>query len=430
MSAVVAPRTLSPDVRRVVAGRFVSQLGGSAGFFVGLWGLAAYVLEATPATLAVLMAGLSGAQLVGSALAGVAVDRFDPRRVLVAGEVAFVPAILVLTRVDTMLELTLLAPIAWFAHAFVMTAVASFPPYLVADARSIERATAMVEAAGTIAFIIGPVAGALVSKAVNLQAVFVLDAVTSILGLFVIWPVKVRDVVHATHHRRGLGELVAGFRQAYRTPPVALVLVLGTLTWMSFGTFSAIEPLFYRDVLGAPPEVLGYVNAVFGAGMAVGAIVLDRSAGRLTATRTVVILTAAGGIGALIYVGTDSLAVVVVGAVVWGLVLGLLLPLLRTLTHLHTPEGYLGRVTGVFNVHHSAGELLPLAIAPVLAGVLGVQGVLVGMGVVLLALAPLAWRPARRIDARYPVSPVPGRDLVDRLGDIDDLVIGGAPTTD
>ncbi len=403
MTGSDVPRApLGGDVRRVVVGRFVSHVGGSAGFFVGLWGLAAYELDATPSSLALLMAALAGARLFGSALAGILVDRLDPRRVLLMGEVAFVPAILTLTTATSMTQLTVRAPVAWFASSLVTTAVASFPPYLVAGKRRVERANALLEAAGTIAFVVGPLVGALTVRWFNVPAVFALDALTSVVAVAIVVPVQVRRV-ECTRERKGWAELASGFRVAYRTPPVALVMVLGTLTWMSFGAFSALEPLFFRDVLGSSAEVLGYVNAVFGVTLTVGAVVLDRSAGRLTMIRTVVVLTAGGGLGAVIYAGTPSIVVVVAAAAYWGVVLGVLLPLLRTLTHLHTPEAYLGRVTGIFSVHHSVGELLPLAVAPALAGIIGVQGVLVSTGVLLMAAAPLAWRHATRIDATHPV---------------------------
>ena len=105
---------------------------------------------------------------------------------------------------------------------------------------------------------------------------------------------------------------------AYRTPAVALVLALGLLTWLSFGTFGALEPLFYRDVLGTAAETLGYVNAVFGVGLFVGAVTLDRAAGRLTSLRALVVLTALCGLGVFAYAGTSSLPVVVLGGLYLG----------------------------------------------------------------------------------------------------------------
>lgn len=419
---------LPPHVRRVVTARFVSHLGGSAGFFVGLWGMAAYELDADPTSLAMLMGALALAQLIGSAIAGVLVDRWDPKRVLIAGELLFVPAILTLTTAQSMGDLTLRAPVAWFGSALVMTAVTSFPPYLVSASSpaELERANARVEAAGTLAFILGPVLGALTVRWSGIPAVFVVDAATSLVGLAVVWGVQVRAVEHRAT-RRGLGEFVEGFSVAYRTPAVALVLSLGLLTWLAFGAFGALEPLFFRDVLGTSAEALGYVNAVFGIGLFAGAVVLDRSAGRLTSLRSLTVFTALSGVGVFAYAGTAALPIVVAGALFWGGILGVLMPLLRTMLHLHTPEGYVGRVSGVFMVHHSAGELVPLAFAPALAAWLGVQRALLTAGVVMLVAVPFAWRPATRLDRERPVVPDPDRDVVERLGDVDDRSVSVSP---
>ena len=415
---------LTPDARRLVAARFISRVGGEAGFFVGIWGTAAYELDATPSTLALLMAAIAVAGMVGSATAGVLVDRFDPKRVLVVGELLFVPAILTLTTVDSMTEMTVRAPLAWIAGSLVLTAVTSFPPYLADEARLIERTNTVMEAAGTIAFVLGPVVGALTYRLSGLPMVFVVDAVTSVVAVLLVLPVRVRAVAHR-ERKGGMVELREGFSYAYRQPSIRLLMLLGGLTWLSFGTFSALEPLFYRDVLGTGPEALGYVNSIFGVGLFTGAFLLDRAAGRLTSIRTVVALTAACGFGAFVYVGTDRLPVVVVGAIVWGTLLGALMPLLRTLVHLHTEDGFVGRVMGTFNVAHGAGEIVPLAVAPALAGALGVQPVLVGVGVVLLVLAPFGLPAARRLDAAGRVEAPAGRGLADRIEDLEEHVPTG-----
>lgn len=419
------PRTpLTADARRLIAARFISRVGGEAGFFVGIWGTAAYELDADPSSLALLMAAIAVAGMVGSAAAGVLVDRFAPKRVLIAGELLFVPAILSLTTVASMAEMTLRAPLAWLAGSLVLTAVTSFPPYLTEDQRLVERTNTVMEAAGTIAFVLGPVMGSLTLRFADLPTVFVLDAATSVVGVLLVLGVRIRTVAHQ-ERKGGLVELREGFAYALRQGPIRLLLLMGSLTWLSFGTFSALEPLFYRDVLGTGPEALGYVNSIFGVGLFAGAFLLDRAAGRFTSLRTVVALTAACGFGVFVYVGTDRLAVVVVGAIVWGTLLGALLPLLRTLTHLHTQDAYVGRVMGTFNVANGAGHLVPLALAPTIAHAIGVQPVLFGAGVVLLALAPLGLRPAVRLDRERRVTAPAGRGLADRIEDLEEHVATG-----
>lgn len=410
--------------RRVIAARAISRVGGEAGFFVGVWGTAAYKLDATPGSLAMLMAALAIATLIGSSIAGVLVDRFGPKRVLLGGEILFVPAILTLITAGSMTAMTVRAPLAWLAGALVLTAVTSFPPALAADPQVIERTNSLMEAAATVAFVLGPVLGSITVQLFDLAAVFILDAATSVIAVALIVGVTVRPVA-ATERRSGRRELVDGLRYAYGTPTLRTLLLLGTLTWVSFGMFGALEPLFFRDVLGTGPEALGYVNSLFGVGLFAGAVTLDRSAGRMTSVRAATALTGACSIGVLLYVGTARLPVVLLGAVVWGTLLGALMPLLRTLVHLHTAEGYVGRVMGTYNAQHSAAELVPIAIAPALAAALGVQPVLLGMGLVLAIGAPLAWPTARRIDRLRPVSPPPDRHLIDRIEDLEEHVSAG-----
>jgi DHA3 family macrolide efflux protein-like MFS transporter len=86
-------------------------------------------------------------------------------------------------------------------------------------------------------------------------------------------------------------------------------------------------------------------------------------------------------------VGTRDLRVVVLGAVAWGVIIGAVDPLLRTLIQSDSPDEYVGRVAGVSQMHRQAGELLPLAFAPALAGAFGVQAVLIGGGLVLSVVA-------------------------------------------
>src|SRR5215210_8863240 len=90
------PKLHDSNTGRVVAARFISRAGGEAAFFVGIWGKAAFEFNASPAEQALMMASLGISSLIGAALAGVLVDRFDPRRVLMASEFLFVPATLAL----------------------------------------------------------------------------------------------------------------------------------------------------------------------------------------------------------------------------------------------------------------------------------------------------------------------------------------------
>jgi DHA3 family macrolide efflux protein-like MFS transporter len=398
-----------PAIRRLALARFVSRAGGEAAFFVGIWGRAAYELGATPRELALLMAVLAVAALTGSAVAGVLVDRFGPRRVLLAGEVVFAPAALALMLPATMLQMTAVVAVAGFFTAVVFTAITAFPPFLVAGDAALTRANSTMESAGMAAFIAGPALGAVLADTVGLDAIFVLDAATSLVAVALVLGITLQPRPPAATSR-ARAELADGFRFVYTTPVVRFAVLVGSLLWLSFGSFSALEPLFYRDVLGTTPAALGWVNTVFGVGLLLGALLLPRL--RAISTRTLAALAVGNGLGAVVYAGTSSLRVVVVGALAWGIVIGLLMPAVRTLVQAHTPPGLQGRAMGVLQTHERAGQLLPLAVVPLLAAAVGVQRVLVGTGLAVALAAALSLPAATRL--RRPVAP-PAAPLVDEL---------------
>jgi DHA3 family macrolide efflux protein-like MFS transporter len=375
------------DIRRVVAARFISRAGGEAAFFVGIWGKAAYVFHADPTQLALLMGTLALSTILGTLVSGVLIDRYDPRRVLIAAEAIFVPVALMMMLPTTMWQLTGMVGLLGFFGAPVMTAVASFAPFLAEDRNGLERINAWIEGAGSTSFVIGPALGALIARFASLDWIFVLDAATSLVAVVLVARVTMRQPAARAEKRGAIGELKDGLRFTYGSRPLRYYVLMGTAAWLGFGAFGALEPLFYRDVLNTGVETIGWVNTVFGIGLVTGAALLARLPRRVVSARGLAFFSVLMGLGALLYVGTRDLRVVVLGAVAWGVIIGAVDPLLRTLIQSDSPDEYVGRVAGVSQMHRQAGELLPLAFAPALAGAFGVQAVLIGGGLVLSVVA-------------------------------------------
>ena len=400
------PLWQQPDLRRLTLARLISRAGGEAAFFVGMWGRAAFEFDATASQLALMMAILGISAMAGSAAAGVLVDRFGPRRVMIIGEAIFAPAALSLILPTTMAQMNAAVALVGFLTMIVMTSVAAFPPFLARSDAELVRANSLVEAAGTIGFIAGPAIGAVLAATAGIDWIFVFDAATSLVAVLLAARITLQTRV-AEGGQTAIGELVEGLRFAAVTPTLRFLLLLGAVSWLSFGAFAALEPLFFRDVLRTGPSAIGWVNTVFGAGLVTGTLALNRLPARFVRARTVALLTAAGGAGAFLYTGTADLRVVAVGALYWGLVLGLLFPVLRSLIQLATPLRLQGRVAGVLDMTHNVGELLPLAFVPALAAAFGVQRVLVSSGGVLIVLAVLCLPRATRLDVELPAASVP-----------------------
>ena len=394
----------NPNIRRLALARLISSAGGEAAFFVGIWGRAAFEFDATPGAIAVMMAVMGVTTLAGTAGAGVLVDRFGPRKVLIGAEIVFVPAALALILPASMTTLTLVVALVGTIGGIVYTAVGSFPPYLTDDPEMLGKANAAMETASTGAFILGPALGAVLARWVGRDWIFVMDAATSLVCLLLVLGVTTRATVQR-EHSSALGEVREGVRFAYSQPRIRFVLMLGVMIWISFGAFSALEPIFFREVVKTGPAALGVVNSIFGAGMAIGATLMGRYSRRLLTMRVATTLTVAAGMGAIAYSGTGVLAVVTVGGFFWGMVLGLLLPVLRTLLQAVTPDHMQGRAISVWQAHNTVGEMLPLLIVPGFAAAFGVQAVLVGAGALVIVGGLLFVPKATAIDRRGVVIP-------------------------
>lgn len=396
------------NVRAVVFARLISRIGGEAAFFVGVWGKAAFDLEATPAQLAVVMAALGIASLIGASVAGVLIDRFDPRKVVIVGEILFVPAALSLVFTDSIPTLAMGAFALGLVGTPVYTAISSFAPFLTADEDKLAKINSWIEGASWTAFVIGPALGAILAGSLGLDSIFVVDAATSLIAVALLFPVSVRHLSDRSHGG-GFGELKEGFTAAYGNHRLRFYIWLGSSVWLLFGMFSALEPLFYRDVLGVEVEALGWVNSIFGLGLVGGTLLAGRLPERLRTAKWLTFLVGMNAVGVLAYVGTDILAVVAVAAPFWGLIIGMMAPLHRTMIQINSPDELVGRIMGVNHIHTEVGHLLPLVFAPVVAAALGVQQTLLVAGAGVAVVALLFVGAARRLDRTRVVHvPAPG----------------------
>jgi predicted MFS family arabinose efflux permease len=396
-------------VRRVVAARFISRVGGEAAFFVGIWGKVAFELEASATGLAVVMAALGVSSLIGSSIAGLLVDRFDPRRVLIVAEFLFVPVAIGMVFADTLPAMVVMTFLLGLIGTPVFTAIASFAPFLTDDRDRLAQINGYIEGASWAAFVIGPAAGALLAGSIGIDSIFVFDAATSVVAALLVFGVTVRKLAKEKEPSGGLQELRDGFAYTYRHRRLRFYILLGSSVWLMFGTFSTLEPLFFRDVLEVEVQTLGWVNSILGVGLVGGTWISSRLASKYRTARTLTILVGLTGVGSFLYVATDRLQVVVAAGVIWGVIIGVMAPLLRTLIQLNSPDEMVGRITGVTHVHSEVGHLIPLLIAPSLAAAFGVQTSLTYSGVVVVLVAAAAFPVASRLDRTRDVEvPVTG----------------------
>jgi predicted MFS family arabinose efflux permease len=382
----------------VVAARFISRLGGTAVWFIGTMGTAAYIFKSSPRELAIMSAINGVAAIGGSLAAGVLIDRFGPRKVMFWAEMGSIPPVLWMMVAPTFPLFVVGSAIFSLFGIPTWTAGASFAPYITDGREQLERANAYIEGGSSVGFVLGPAVGALISNLYGMRSVFWVMALASVVAGIAAWLIRIDESPRPHVSGSAWTDFTDGLRKAYTTRSIRYYILLGTAVWFGFGGFQALESLFYRDVVGVEVEWLGWMNTVFGVGLVAGAAMLPRLPKKIVTARGLALLTVLTGFGATLYVGSTDLRLIAVGALVWGFIIGAEEPLLRTLIHLDSPHEYVGRIIGTSQWHRSAGELLPLAFVPALAAAIGIQQTLIAGGVLVAIAALGSFGTARSLD--------------------------------
>lgn len=389
----------------VAGARFTSRLGGTAVWIVGTLGGAAYIFDATPSQLAVMSIINGVAAIFGSLVAGLLIDRFGPRKVMVWAEIGSIPPVLWMMVAPSLPLFVVGSALFSLFGVPTWTAGASFAPFITSGREQLERANSFIETGSSIGFILGPSVGALIETWFGIQSVFWVMAVASVVAAVLAWMTRIEEKPADHVHGNAWENFTAGLKIAYTTRTLRYFILLGTAVWVGFGAFQALESLFYRDVVGVGVEWLGWMNTIFGLGLVTGALLLPRLPQAIMSARGLGIMAVLAGFGTILYVGSSELAWIAPGAFVWGMTIGAMEPLLRTLVHLDSPHEYVGRIVGTLQWHRTAGELLPLAFVPTLAVVLGIQETLIAGGILVSVLAFGSLWTARSIDRERALAP-------------------------
>lgn len=375
---------------------------GSWCALVALWGFASFRFHASAADLAVLgLAWAVPAMLLGP-VAGIPVDRFGPKWVLVVADSVAAVVALTFLLADSYAALVVLGAVEGATKAFGEPAFQALAPRIVPD-EQLASANGVLAMASQSAIALGPLLAAGAIAAFGLEGAFVVNAVTYVIGVLVLLPFHVGPARDAADHPSRTAAIVAEVREGWRVvvtrPALKGLLLLAATVYVTWGAFVVVEPIYVREVLHGSPTLFALLQTSFGVGLVASGIVVTRLGDRMVKWSVVCAAASASGVAAMLYVGTASVAVAFGGLLLWGTVTGLLIAPMRTLMQRAAPVDAHGRVFAFDGMVHSAGDLVSLPLVGLAAGAVGVQLAGVAVGAVPLAGGLLIWRAIRRRQA-------------------------------
>ena len=349
--------------------------------------------ESTPA-VALAAAVIALPTLLIGPLAGVFVDRWRPRRVMVASDLLRAPLVLGLVAVTSEDRLWLL-----YVLAFVQAAVGTFfnparttllaqivPLGQLLSANSISEMSKVVAGVAGVA-----VAGWLASFGVDLRLVFAFDAITFLVsGLcigLIAQPAAARASVAA-------GSVLCEFRQGLRvvfaSGALLGVIVVGALVMLGVGAVNVLLVPFVLDDLGASEAWFGPLEGAYVSAMVLSGIAVSVLATALRPTRLVSLGAMALG-GAIAAIALTShpgqLTLLLFGA---GLCVPPIQASVTTLMQTSITEEFRGRAIAAGAALLSAANLASISLSGLIAGAVGVRTVFILCGLVVVGAGALS----------------------------------------
>ncbi|GAB2174693.1 MFS transporter [Dongia sp. agr-C8] len=396
------------DFRALMAAFAVSSIGTKvAREAVPL--TAVLVLQAGPGALSLLGVAATLPVLVLGLFAGVWVDRWRRRPLMIAADLLRFAAVVsvpiaawcgLLTMGQLLLVVTAVAALSLLFTA----ADAAYLPSLVAPGR-LTQANAARETIDATAEIVGPPMGGLLVQLLTAPAALLIDAISYLASaLFLLRMKHVEPAAPApTTRRRVLQEIAEGLGALWRDPILRPLLLARAIRTFFGGMVGPFYVLYVVRQLGVSPAMMGILIACGGVAALAGAASVPWLNARVPA--------GPGLIGAFA-IKTVGLAMLPLA----GLMPALLLPLLvlqqllqdsvtswfavneRTLRQKRVPNAQLGRVAATIAVVNDGPVPLGALIAGLLVQVASLDAVL-WIGVAGYALSPLLalLSPVRRL---------------------------------
>jgi MFS family permease len=376
-------------------GGFISMLGDFV-LFVGLPFEIYRLTNSTLATAGMVLAFLIPNILLGS-VAGVFVDRWDRRRLMVTVNllqaVSLLPLLLV-PQLGLWVIYAVLLVESSVSQLFNPAQVALMPSLLAGGEDELLTANALSGVGRHLARLIGPAIGGVVVAIGGLSAVAVVDSVSFVAsaGMLALIHSRVapRHVGDSLEHealsawRRLVAEWRDGLRVVLGQPVLRALLVFASITAIGEGLTSALFVVWVVGPLHSDSTGWGLVLSTQAIGGLAGALVIARLGSRIRPLPLLIGAALAFGAIDLVlftypavypHIGPALVMLVIVG--VPGAAIG---AAVTTLQQSQTEDSHRGRVVGAIGAVAGLGALVGAVVAGVLGEVVPVIALLVVQG--------------------------------------------------
>jgi DHA3 family macrolide efflux protein-like MFS transporter len=394
------PKKWAPRFFTIWGGQAVSLLGSSLVQFALIW----YLTKSTGSATVLALASLAGMlpQVLLGPFAGVMVDRWNRRLIMIAADAGIALTTLVLAWLFfngtvQIWQIYLAMAIRSVGAAFHYPAMTASTTLMVPK-QHLARVGGLNQTLQGLMGILAPPLGALLVTVFPTQVVLMVDVVTAMIGIV---PLLFLSIPQPVRHdlETAAGQVATSFWKDARDGlsfitawrGLMLVALMATLINFLLTPAGALMPLLVTQHFGLGALAFGLTDTFWGVGMITGGIVLGAWGGfkRKIATTLMGIVGIGAGILLIGFVPAGLFALALAGMLLVGIMVVFANGPLQAIFQTVVPPEMQGRVTSLVGSFAMAMSPLSLLIAGPIADKVGIQTwyVISGVLCILMALA-------------------------------------------
>ncbi|HST77628.1 MAG TPA: MFS transporter [Verrucomicrobiae bacterium] len=309
-----------------------------------------------------------------SPFAGVFVDHWNVKRVMVSSDLIRAALILLLVFVTDIAQICLIFAVMSTVSSF-FTPAQSVTIRTIVPQEGLLAANTMMSQAFYLVRLLSPFAAGALIAWLHEKPCFYLDAASFIFSAGMITSLTIPQV--RTHSEKTVASLtedfLAGNKFIFTHAGLTFVFLSMGVAMFVLSSFSPLISIYIRDSLNAGPFIFGFISSMVGIGLIAGAQLLGRVHQKITRTNVVLSGLFALGIGAALLGGFHNIPMAAASTFMMGFAISFVLIPAQTMSQQETPPALMGRVSSTFMSLIALSQVLGLLLSGYLAERLGIR---------------------------------------------------------
>jgi MFS transporter, DHA3 family, macrolide efflux protein len=322
-------------------------------------------------------------------MAGVLVDHWNPKAVMIASDLIRAALILLLLVVHDVRQISVIFAVLSTVSSFFMPAQ-SVVVRTIVPREGLLAANALMSQAFYVVRLASPAAAAGLILLLTEKACFYFDAASFVFSAIMIGSLAIarRERAPVEKTLRSLSQdFLAGNRFIFTHAGLAFVFIAMAVAMFVLGSFSPLISVYIRDALRGGTFWFGIISSMIGVGLIAGTQLVTRLVRGRSKPHVVVTGLLGLGIGTAMLGLFRNIPAAALGMFTLGFTIAFIVVPAQTMSQQETPHEMAGRVSSTFLSLLSLAQVLGLLLSGYLAQMLGMRSLFLASGGALAVIA-------------------------------------------